>query len=125
VPNADDISRTIEPGSLDQGDRQVVAQQLQTAIGPQTGPQPGSAPAPAGAPGADELSRLLDGGHSSDLPVTDGLSLGPGKGPASAAGLRSDSPKVKKLRLLALGASSPVLRQMARDALRAALAREA
>jgi len=123
VPSADDISRTIEPGSLDQGDRQVFADQLQGVLGPQVGPAPGSAPTPAGAPGGDELDRLLGGGHSSGLPVTDGLSLGPGKGPAASPGLTPESPKVTKLRLIATGASSPVLRQMARDALRSALAR--
>lgn len=121
MPSADDIARTIEPGSLEQGDRQAVASQLQQAIpslqgqGSPSGPAPG-APAP-GAP-TDPMARLLNGGYGSDLPVTDGLSVGPGAGPSSAAQGIASSPLIERLRLVATEAKSPLLRQQARQALR-------
>jgi hypothetical protein len=121
VASADDIARTIEPGSLPQGDRQAFAANLQQALAgsQQAGPSV-PPPGPGGAdPLGDELG-FLDSETISDKPVTAGLSVGPGGGPAPTT---VDSPKIEKLRAIALGARSPVLRQMARDALRAEIAR--
>jgi len=122
VPSADDIARTIEPGSLPQGERQEVAGQLQQALG---GLASGPAAPVEAAPDAiegdiDPLERLLSGEHTSDLPVTSGLSQGPG-----STGLRpqSETPKVERLRAVATSAKSPVLRYQARAALRRELKR--
>jgi hypothetical protein len=121
MPSASDISRTIEPGSLDYGNRQVVANRLQETIPALQGGSVPSAPAPgAPAPGGpqDPIARLLSGGYSSDLPPTDGLSVGPGAGPASTGVGIASSPLIEKLRLIATEASSPLLRTYARASLR-------
>jgi len=121
MPSASDISSTIEPGSLEYGDRQVVANRLQQAIPSLQGGATPSGPAPgAPAPGApqDPLARLLGGAYSSDLPPTDGLSVGPGAGPPSTGAGIASSPLIEKLRLIATEASSPLLRTYARASLR-------
>ncbi len=116
MPNADDIARTIEPGSLPQGERQVVAGNLQAALpGGGVGGSPAPAVPHAPAPGIDPIERLLAGDHETDLPVTSGISQGPGNTGAQSI---NDSPKVVKLRLLAENAKSPVIRYQARNALR-------
>jgi hypothetical protein len=121
MPNADQISRTIEPGSLPQGDRQVVKDRLQQSLSSLQGGGAPSAPA-SGAPASggpqDPLARLLGGKFSSDLPPTDGLSVGPGAGPASTGVAIASSPLIDKLRLIATEASSPLLRAYARASLR-------
>lgn len=119
--SASDISRTIEPGSLEYGDRQAMSNNLQQALPALQGGASPSGPAPgAPAPGAaqDPLARLLGGKFSSDLPPTDGLSVGPGAGPPSTGAGIASSPLIEKLRLIATEASSPLLRQHARAALR-------
>lgn len=120
MANADEIMRTVEPGSLPQGERQAMASRLQQAL-----PKPGggggapTSQAPASSGGApNPLSRLLGGGYSSDLPVTDGLSVGPGAGPARSAIAAAESPKIGQLRMVALEAKSPLVRYHARMALR-------
>jgi hypothetical protein len=120
MPSADDISRTIEPGSLDYGDRQVVNANLQQALGGGGGTV---SPAPQAMPPEPEEDELefLDQGPVSELPVTAGLSAGPG-GPPAGTPLVETS-KVERLRLLATEATSPVMRHLARQALRAELAR--
>lgn len=127
--NADQIGRTIEPGSLPQGQRQEVVSNLQTALGSSGGSPASQGAVPAGGAAVpsqapDPLQRLLSGSSSSDLPVSDGLSKGPGNGPLRPGNNYAGSPKVQKLRLLASQASSPMLRQMARDALRAEVRKE-
>lgn len=121
MPSASDIASTIEPGSLEYGDRQAVAGRLQETIPDLQGGASPSGPAPgAPAPGAaqDPLARLLGGKYSSDLPPTDGLSVGPGAGPPSTGQGIASSPMIEKLRLIATQANSPLLRQYARQALR-------
>jgi hypothetical protein len=121
MPSASDISDTIQPGSLEYGERQAVAGRLQEALPTLQGGTSSSAVAPgAPAPGApqDPMQRLLGGGFSSDLPVTDGLSLGPGAGPPTSSVAMAESPTIGKLRLIAMQASSPLLRHYARTALR-------
>ena len=120
MPNADDISRSIAPGSLPYGERQEVAGNLQAALGGAAGQGAGPAPVAeeAGDPvdaEIDPMERLLAGEHSSDLPITSGLSEGPG-----STGLRTkdETPKVERLRAVAMHAKSPVLRYQARAALR-------
>ncbi len=115
MPNASDISDSIEPGSLEYGDRQVVTERIQQASNQR------SQPATPGAATAAAQGRLASG-PVSDLPVTDGLSVGPGANglPANAV---AESPDVQKFRLLALNARNPVIRKLARDALRATLSR--
>jgi hypothetical protein len=116
MPSADDIARTIEPGSLPQGERQVVAANLQDALGGQGL----GAEAPAAIPDApeeavDPIERLLSGEHSSDLPITAGLPVGPG---SSGAVANVDSPRIVKLRQLAMHAKSPHIRHSARTLLK-------
>lgn len=124
MANADDIMSTLEPGSTDYGDRQVLTNQLQEALASsqQQGPMVPAGTPPPPEPGGSELD-YLDAEHSSDLPVTDGLSVGPGASPPSVN--PTDSPKIEKLRLIATGARSPVLRHMARNALKAEIRRGA
>jgi len=106
MPTADEISRSIEPGSTEYGDRQVLQDRM-AQISAQTGGQapPPATPAPA-------MSKLASGGVS-ELPVTDGMSVGPGAGPATAAN-PAESPLIERYRLIATTARNPQLRQLAR-----------
>ncbi len=115
--SADDISRSIEPGSLPYGERQEVAGNLQAALGGQgAGPAPApEAPAQEVDAEIDPMERLLSGDHSSDLPITEGLPYGPGGGGAAAV---PELPEIERVRLVAENAKSPVLRYLARNALR-------
>jgi len=115
VPSASDISDSISPGSLEYGDRQVVEDRIAQSV--QNAPTP-SVP---GAATANAQGRLAQG-PVSDLPVTDGLSVGPGAGPASKQTLE-ESANIDKWRIMAKNGRSPVIRKMARDALRATLSR--
>ena len=124
--SASDISRTIEPGSLEYGDRAAVTDRLQQALPTLQQGTGSSAVAPgAPAPGSpvDPMKRLLEGGYKSDLPVTDGLSMGPGAGPPTTGVAMAESPMIAKLRLVAMQAESPLLRHYARTALRRELKR--
>ena len=115
MPNASDIGDSIEPGSLPYGDRQIVEENIQQAA---------SQRAPVATPGAVSgagMAKLNEGGVS-DLPVTAGLSVGPGAG---ATGEQTAmSPTQVQLRMLAMEARTPLLRQLARDALRATVNRD-
>ena len=109
---ADQISRSIEPGSLESGNRQVVSDQMQQIVGPgsqQAAPQPGAA-------GGRAMDRLGQGGVS-EKPITDGLSVGPGAGPVNIPQI-AQSPRVDQLRIVAKNARSPRLRALARALLR-------
>ena len=112
MPNADEISRSISPGSTEYGDRQVIEDRIGQVV------QQARSPA-AATPGSASTGGLnkLSSGPVSDLPVTDGLSVGGGAGatPDPLAGV----PMVDQLRVLAEHARSPRLRMLARDALRA------
>lgn len=111
--SADDISRSLEPGSTEYGDRQVIEDRIKQ-VGAQA--QAPSVP-PAGAASARGMAQLAQGSVS-DLPVTDGLSVGPGATPSPADALQA-SPRVDQLRLIAKNARTPRLRALARDMLRA------
>ena len=112
MPSADDISRSISPGSTEYGDRQVLEDRIAQVVQQQAAP----AVAPPGAASSAGLSKLSQG-PVSDLPITSGLSVGPGAGPARdpLAGV----PKAEQLRILAREARSPRIRALARDSLRA------
>ncbi len=109
---ADDVTRSIEPGSIASGERGPLEDRMKQAMA--AAPQ---APAP-GAAGGRGLDRLAQG-PVSDKPVTDGLALGPGASPAPQGGIK-DSPRINQLRLIATEARTPRMRALARDMLRAA-----
>ena len=117
MPNASDIADSIEPGTTEYGDRQVIEERMQQA----SSQAQASAPARTGATASAAQSRLASG-PVSDLPVTDGLSVGPGSSPQTARNPATD-PQLEKYRLLAMNARSPVLRKLARNALQASVAR--
>lgn len=107
---------------MEYGQRQAFEAALsQSGIGQQTGPQgpmPGAAPTGGGigAP-SNPLDPLLSGELAgSNAPLTEGLSVGPGAGPVGDVGIADST--VQRLRMVASQARSPVLRQLARDALR-------
>ena len=115
MPSASDISDSISPGSLEYGDRQVVEDRIQQAAI--------AAPAPR-TPGAaaSATQDRLGQGPVSNLPVTSGLSVGPGAGPSNKQ-MVEQSANIDKWRIMAQNGRSPVIRKMARDALRATLSR--
>lgn len=110
--SADDIARSIEPGSTEYGDRQVVEDRIrQVSAQAQAAP-----PVRDGSRARAALDKTV-AGPVSDQPITAGLSIGPGAGPTSQAVVQG--PRVEKLRILAKEARSPRLRALARDLLRA------
>lgn len=120
------VSRTqdaIAPGSVPYGERA----NLESAISSvQNNAAPAASPAPAGAgvsaSGSDPLGAMLGGELAPGaLPVTDGLSVGPGRMPAAPE--QSISPVHQRLIALATQAKSPHLRVQARTALRLAVRR--
>ncbi len=118
------MAAAISPGSTQYGDRQGLEAGLGQAFGGAGGPA-GSGPAgsgPASPPsmapsGGDPLGQLLAGGIAPDgNPLTSGISVGPGPGapqPTPFAGT-----EYERLRFLAERAKTPMLRHMARQALR-------
>lgn len=117
MPNAKEVSASITPGSLEYGDRQVVEDRIQQAMVQSQSAQP----AKTGSVSQAAQGRLASG-PVSDLPVTDGLSTGPGAGPAQLRRPELD-PMIEQYRMIALNARSPQLRQLARNALRATITR--
>lgn len=118
-----EVSDTIEPGSLEYGDRQVVADRM-SQIQAQNGPAPPSvAPGPS-SPALGNARDKLGQGPVSDKPVTAGLSVGPGGGPPQVID-PSMGPEAEKLRLIATNARNPYLRHLARNSLRALANRRA
>jgi len=110
----------IAPGSTEYGDRGA----LEAAIGSAGGGGPAAPSAGGGGPttalpsATDPLGALLGGGITpGELPLTDGLSAGPGAGPNMG-----DDPMLSdyatRLRTLATEAASPMLRSAARNRLR-------
>jgi len=112
MANASDITDSIEPGSLEYGERDAVKTRMQQAL---AGAQPG----PAREPGArmQRTSDRLSSGPVSDKPVTAGLSVGPGAGPRQSTVLQSS--EAQKYKILAQQARNPMIRKMALDVLRA------
>ena len=112
-------SRAIEPGSIPYGERQTLESNLPAALSQAesaAGPVVGAG---AGAPvPSDPLQALLSGEVSGgDLPVTDGLSVGPGASPVPQAG-PMQSPRAERIRQLATQATNPRVRTAARMELR-------
>jgi len=118
-----DVAQAIEPGSTAYGDRQTLEAGLSSAM-PQTG---GGQPAPAGGGPLnipeDPIGGLLSGEVSGDpnLPTTDGLSVGPGQGGPQDLNPAMQTPRAQRVRDLALNATSPAIRQAARNELRRTL----
>lgn len=118
MATAEQMRNSIEPGSIPQGGRQG----LEQALG-QIAPQQGMLPGPAqgqmmtesiGAP-SNPLDPLVAGELDvNDDELTAGLSVGPGPGPEPEI----PSDRVQRLRILAVSARSPVLREVARRSLR-------
>lgn len=126
MATAEQLRKSIEPGSTEYGDRQRLEQGLaQVASGPsQPGAQGGTGgrATPAAAPPGpeDPLGALLSGEiEPEDTPPTDGLSVGPGRGPSGAANesIWNDD-YTQRLRYVAQFAKTPMLRAQARAALR-------
>ena len=111
MPSGDEIARSIEPGSLEYGDRQVIEDRIRQVAMPERAPQ-----RPPGQVASKSRDRL-GSGPVSELPVTDGLSVGPGAGPRRNTAM--ESPKVQKLRIMAKNARNPMIQKLALDALRA------
>ena len=110
-----DIADSISPGSTEYGERQVIEERIRQ-IGARGGQR---APAPSGRVMQNTQDRLQR--PVSEKPITAGLSVGPGAGPAQ--GDPSSLPQVERYRILATEARNPYLRHLARTALRALLSR--
>jgi hypothetical protein len=106
------VEDTIEPGSLEYGDRQVVSDRIKQ-VRAQATPQPRT-------PGAatEKATARLSSGPVSDKPVTSGMSVGPGSSPQMGFDAAT-TPEVEKLRLMAANARNPYMRHLAMNALRA------
>lgn len=116
-----DPEELIDPGSLPYGERddyvagaRDVLQGSPAPLGGGTTP-PGAAPPLADDDALDPDTFLMEGGFSSDLPVTSGLEQGPGPGPFG--GIQA-TPQQQKLMELAQNSPSAVIRHKARLALR-------
>ena len=115
MATADQLRKSIEPGSIPHGDRAGLEQNLGEL--PSTGAAQPARPAVGGpAPsGADPLGSILSGELNpggQNVPLTDGLSVGPGQGGPA------DIPDDKQQRLQLLSTSrSPQIRAAARLAL--------
>lgn len=113
----DQLRKSIDPGSIPQGRRAGLEQALgQIGGGGQMAPR--AATAAQGSLGVP--SSPLDPLTGQELPpgegeLTAGLSVGPGPGPQAD---ESPDSRMERLRLIALNAQSPVLREAARRSLR-------
>jgi hypothetical protein len=109
----------IEPGSIPYGDRQTLESNLPAAL---SQAEAAAGPVGAGGPGGpvpgDPLQALLGGEiDSPDLPITDGLSMGPGASPMAEMG-PMQTPRAERVRQLATQATNPRIRAAARMELR-------
>lgn len=114
----DAIQNAISPGSTAYGERGALEEAI--SVGGASGgmaPAAGAAAAPVSMGPLDPLTALMDGTVESnpEVPVTDGLSVGPGAQPFA-----DDSADPLKARLIAVaeGAESPRLRAAALTLLR-------
>ncbi len=111
-----DLGRALEPGSVPSGERAELEGGLAAAVGGGQGAGP-AAPA-GGAPAfpsmTNPLGMMLSGAvGQDDRPLTDGLSLGPGAGPAPEQSVMLTA-EADKLRALAIHAETPLVRALAR-----------
>lgn len=118
-----DLAAGIAPGSLEYGARDDLVAGLQSAVG---SPSPTGAPNPQveqGPPPLDSvddpiaalLGGQIDPGQSGN-PLTSGLSVGAGPGPAGTQPQKD--PKKLQLMQIATTAASPIIRAAARAELR-------
>ena len=112
-----EITDAIEPGSMEYGDRQVFEDRVKQ-INAQTTQR---SPRPPGQV-TQRMTGKLQQGSFSEKPITAGLSVGPGPGPATVND-PTQGPELEKLRLIAANARNPYLRHLARSALKAAIKR--
>ena len=119
-----DVAKAIEPGSTESGDRAGLEQGLQqmSGGGPVGAPGAGAPPAAGGLNiPEDPIGGLMSGEvrGNADLPITDGLSVGPGAGSADTGIDPSmQTSRASKVRDLAMNASTPAIRAAARNELR-------
>lgn len=119
VATASDLTAGIAPGSLEHGERAPLEAGLMSGAvgGASQGAAPSAPPPPVDAVG-NPLAALINGdinpGGQPD-PLTAGLSVGPGPGPAGTDPLE---PKKVRLRQIATQGDSPLLRAAARNELR-------
>lgn len=119
-----DSQRAIESGSVAHGDRAGLEAGLSQVLSQQEaagGPTQGGGPPPLTIPEDPIGAMLTSGVGQSDLPSTDGLSVGPGAGAPSAVAPSMVTPRAEMLRDLAENAATPVIRQAARNELRRTL----
>lgn len=116
MPNAEQVKSAIAPGSTPYGERGQLEQAVSSATA--TPPSPVQGRISSQDPFSGPMAALMgQGGYTSDRPVTSGLSVGPGSGPAAdLSGLPLDV--MKKLHVVATTAKSPQLRGAALLALR-------
>ncbi len=116
-----EVAKAIEPGSTEQGDRAALEQGLQQVSGGAAS-APGQAPPAAGGLNIpeDPIGGLLSGqvNGNPDLPITDGLSVGPGAGADTGLDPSMQTSRAAKVRDLAMNASTPAIRAAARNELR-------
>ena len=118
MPNAEQVKAAIAPGSTPYGERGELEQAIGTSSAV-SAPMPVQGRISSQDPftGGPMAALLGQGGYTSDRPVTSGLSVGPGAGPAvDLSGLPLDV--MKKLHVVATTAKSPQLRGAALLALR-------
>lgn len=103
----------IEPGSTAYGDRQTLEAGLE-GLNPQTptAGNPGAAPTTTFPDAGNPFSHMLSGDISPDsMPLTSGLSVGPGPSPATPGPLDGDLGS--RLKAIADQTTSPTLRRLA------------
>lgn len=121
MASADQLIKSIEPGSTEYGDRQTLEAGLATAVsGTPSGPA-ATAAASRAVPvdsTTDPLAAVLSGqlDIGSGGPITDGLSVGAGAGPGGAP--EQQHPVKVRLQQVATQAKSPLTRAAARNELR-------
>lgn len=114
--------KAIAPGSTEYGQRQNLesglAQVMSAGAGGQAG-APTTTPAPRVPSSSNPLAALAGGllSGNPNEPVTAGMSVGPGDGPAMTMDPMLGD-RANRLRAIATQAASPTLRAMARSELR-------
>ncbi len=119
MANADIVKKSIAPGSTEFGERQNLEADIQSIMGGGGEQMPPVTPAISSQDPFSGPESALAGtdGFSSDLPITAGLSVGPGAGPTQSFG-NLPIPTMQVLQDMALNAKTPQVRQMALLALR-------
>ena len=115
-------SNAIAPGSTQYGDRQNLEaglSQIMSGAGGGSAGAPTTTPAPRVPGSSNPLAALASGVVSGNpnSPVTAGMSVGPGPGPAVGMDPMMGD-RANRLRALATQAASPALRALARAELR-------